>query len=158
MDINQYWQNTNTPDTGSVALSNILLKNFSGPSICPSFSIMCAGATRKGLISSFLGSVANGVQRPPLYLVANDLTFATNVTVEEFTIWTEANDYVVNKIQNVFGTGDDSYGDNDGIATLVAGETPTPYTSTYTVTASPTNWVEPASPTWAAPSTGYGSE
>jgi hypothetical protein len=30
LNINQYWQNTFTPDTGSVALSNILFKNFSG--------------------------------------------------------------------------------------------------------------------------------
>lgn len=33
LNINQYWQNTFTPDTGSVTLSNILLKNFSGKSL-----------------------------------------------------------------------------------------------------------------------------
>ncbi|AEO66493.1 glycoside hydrolase family 28 protein [Thermothielavioides terrestris NRRL 8126] len=132
LDINQYWQNTNTPDTGSVALSNLVFRNFSG-------------------------SVANGVQRPPLYLIANDLTFATNVTVEDFSVWTETNDYVVNKISNVFGTGDDSYGPGNGIRALAPGEAPAPYTSTITVTASPTNWVAPPSPTWAVPNTGYGT-
>jgi hypothetical protein len=30
MNVNQYWQNTNTPDTGSVALSNLVFRNFSG--------------------------------------------------------------------------------------------------------------------------------
>lgn len=30
LDVNQYWQNTFQPDTGSVALSNILFQNFSG--------------------------------------------------------------------------------------------------------------------------------
>lgn len=102
--------------------------------------------------------MANGVQRPPLYLVANDLTFATNVTVEEFSVWTESNDHVVNKVSNVFGNGDDSYNPDNGIKTLASGETPAPYTSTITITASPTNWVAPPSPTWAAPSTGYGSK
>ncbi|KAJ5751910.1 CAZyme family GH28 [Penicillium odoratum] len=132
LDINQYWQNTFEPDTGSVALSNLVFKNFSG-------------------------SVANGVTRPPLYLIANDLTFATNVTVEDFTVWTESGTSVVNKISNIFGIGDDSYGSNDGIKSLGQGESPSAYTSTYTVTASPTNWEAPTTPTWALPSTGYGT-
>ncbi|KAH6891513.1 glycoside hydrolase family 28 protein [Thelonectria olida] len=133
LDINQYWQNTNGPDTGSVALSNLIFRNFSG-------------------------SVANGVQRPPLYLIGNDLTYARNVTVEGFSIWTETNTYVVNKINNIFGTGDASYGPANGIKKLAPGESPSPYTSTYTITASPTSWVAPASPTWAVASTGYGTD
>jgi rhamnogalacturonan hydrolase len=92
-----------------------------------------------------------------LFLFGNDLTYATNVTVEEFSIWTETNTYVVNKISNIFGTGDNSYGPANGIEKLAPGGSPTPYTSTYTITASPTSWVAPASPTWAAASTGYGS-
>ncbi|KAJ5917236.1 CAZyme family GH28 [Penicillium verhagenii] len=132
LDIDQYWQNTYTPDTGSVTLSNLLFQNFSG-------------------------SVANGVTRPPLYFFANDLTFATNVTVEDFSVWTETGTTVVNKISNIFGTGDDSYGTNDGIESLSDGESPSSYTSTYTITASPTNWVAPTTPTWALPSTGYGT-
>ncbi|GFN18212.1 putative rhamnogalacturonase [Aspergillus tubingensis] len=132
LDINQYWQNTWEPDTGSVTLSNLVFKNFSG-------------------------SVADGALRPPLYLFASDLTFATNVTVEEFSVWTETGTTVVNKISNIFGTGDDSYGENDGIETLQSGESPYTYTSTYTITASPTNWQAPSTPTWALPSTGYGT-
>ncbi|GAT19494.1 endo-rhamnogalacturonase F [Aspergillus luchuensis] len=132
LDINQYWQNTWEPDTGSVTLSNLVFKNFSG-------------------------SVADGALRPPLYLFASDLTFATNVTVEEFSVWTETGTTVVNKISNIFGTGDDSYGENDGIQTLQSGESPYTYTSTYTITASPTNWQAPSTPTWALPSTGYGT-
>ncbi|PWY67145.1 pectin lyase-like protein [Aspergillus heteromorphus CBS 117.55] len=132
LDIDQYWQNTLEPDTGSVALSNLTFRNFSG-------------------------SVADGAQRPPLYLIANDLTYATNVTVADFTVWTEAGDEVVNKINNVFGTGDDSYGPQDGISSLSPGAVPHLYTSTYTITASPTGWVAPTYPAWAAPSTGYGT-
>ena len=32
LSINQYWQNTFTPDTGAVALSNLVFKNFTGHS------------------------------------------------------------------------------------------------------------------------------
>ncbi|CAG8943651.1 unnamed protein product [Penicillium salamii] len=133
LSVNQYWQNTFEPDTGAVALSNL-----------------------HDLIP-FTGSVAQGTKRPPLYLIANDLTFATNVTVEDFTVWTETGTTVLNKISNIFGTGDNSYGSNDGIKSLAKGESPSPYTSTYTITASPTNWQAPSTPTWAVPSTGYGT-
>lgn len=103
------------------------------------------------------GSIADGAVRGPLYLIANDLTFATNITLEDFSVWTETGSYVVNKIDNVFGVGDNSYGSNDGIVSLASGKSPYAYTSTYTVTASPTNWQVPTSPSWALPSTGYGS-
>lgn len=102
--------------------------------------------------------MADGAKRPPLYLVANDLTYALNVTVEEFSVWTETGTSVINKINNIFGTGDDSYGTNNGIKSLEAGELPSTYTSSYTVTATPTNWQAPSTPSWAAPSTGYGSK
>lgn len=78
--------------------------------------------------------------------------------MEEFSVWTETGTTVVNKISNIFGTGDDSYGENDGIESLQSGESPYTYTSTYTITASPTNWQAPSTPTWALPSTGYGSK
>ncbi|KAI3577507.1 pectin lyase fold/virulence factor [Fusarium oxysporum f. sp. albedinis] len=133
LDINQYWQNTFEPDTGAVALSNLVFKNFSG-------------------------SVADGSKRPPLFLVANDLSFATNVTVEDFSIWTESGSSVVNKISNIFGHGDNSYGQANGIKSLSSGQAPTAYTSTYTVTATPTSWAAPSFPTWAAASTGYGTD
>ncbi|BDD59036.1 hypothetical protein MAP00_004272 [Monascus purpureus] len=130
LNIDQYWQNKFEPDTGSVTLSNLVFRNSSG-------------------------SVANGVQRPPLHFAANDLTFATNITVEDFSVWTESGTSTVNKISNVFGTGDDSYGPNDGIVSLAPNESPHAYTSTYSITASPTNWQVPTIPAWAAPSTGY---
>ncbi|RMD39628.1 hypothetical protein DV735_g5506, partial [Chaetothyriales sp. CBS 134920] len=133
LDVNQYWQNTFDPDTGSVALSNLVFRNFSG-------------------------SIADGAKRPPLYLTASDLTYAINVTVENFSLWTESGTSVVNKISNFFGTGDNSYGTGNGIKSLGANASPTTYTSTYTITASPTGWTAPPSPTWAAPSTGYGTD
>ncbi|KAF5665594.1 murein transglycosylase [Fusarium circinatum] len=150
LDINQYWQNTFEPDTGAVALSNLLFKNFSGK--CK----VDKKATKTN--NRVPGSVADGSKRPPLFLVANDLTFATNVTVEDFSIWTESGTSVVNKISNIFGHGDNSYGQSDGIKSLSSGQAPTAYTSTYTVTATPTRWKAPSLPTWAAASTGYGTD
>jgi len=133
LSVDQYWQNTFTPDTGSVALSNLVFKNFTG-------------------------SVADGARRPPLYLISNDLTFATNVSVSDFSLWTESGSDVVNKINNVFATSSNLNDATDGIETLAVGATPVAYTSIITITATPTGWVEPTSPTWAAASTGYGTD
>lgn len=108
--------------------------------------------------ADIVGGVANGAQRPPLYLLASDLIPAVNITVEEFSVWTETGNYVVNKISNIYGTGDDVYGPNDGLEVLEAGATPTAYTSAYTITVPPTGWTDPPEPAWAAPSTGYGSK
>jgi hypothetical protein len=131
LNLNQYWQQTFTPDTGAVALSNITFRNFSG-------------------------GIADGTLRPALYMFASDLIPAENITVEDFTVWTESNDYVKNQISNIYGTGDDSYGTNE-IPILAAGETPTVYTSTYTITTPPAGWTVPPDPAWAAPSTGWGT-
>ncbi|KAJ4168771.1 hypothetical protein NW754_010699 [Fusarium falciforme] len=78
--------------------------------------------------------------------------------VEDFSIWTESGTSVVNKISNVYGHSDDSYGEADRIKSLASGQSPTPYTSTYTVTATPSGWTAPSFPTWAAASTGYGTD
>jgi rhamnogalacturonan hydrolase len=100
--------------------------------------------------------VANGAQRPPLYLIGNDLFTTQNVTVEGFSVWTESGTAVVNKISNIYGTGDGVYGVNNGLGVVTVGATPT-FTSTITVSASPTGWVVPNYPAWAVPTTGYGS-
>lgn len=104
------------------------------------------------------GSVANGVKRPPLYLVANDLCFALNVTLQDIELWTESGSSVVNKIQNIYGKDDDVYGANDRLKTVPAAGTPTAYSSAYTITQAPSGWTIPAYPVWAVPTTGYGSE
>ena len=104
------------------------------------------------------GGIANGTQRPVLYLLASDLIPAENITVEDFSVWTESGGDVINHISNVYGTGDNIYGLNDGLLTLEAGATPTAYTSVYTITAPPAGWTDPPDPAWAAPSTGYGSK
>ncbi|KAM3065869.1 hypothetical protein ACMFMG_009906 [Clarireedia jacksonii] len=133
VNLNQYWQETFTPDTGAVALSNITFRNFSG-------------------------SIANGSVRPPLYLFASDLIPAVDISIEGFSLWTEAGTKVINKISNIFGTADNVYGPNDGIKVLEAGATPTTYTSSYTITTPPaTGWTTPADPKWIAPSSAWGT-
>jgi rhamnogalacturonan hydrolase len=96
-----------------------------------------------------------------LYLIGNDLVLTDSVIIEDFSLWTEEGTYVVNKINNIYGHGDDVYGSNDGLGLVPNGTSnvtalPT-FTSTFTITASPTGWVEPSFPTWAIASTGYGS-
>ncbi|KAE8388779.1 pectin lyase fold/virulence factor [Aspergillus alliaceus] len=101
------------PYTGAVTLRNILFRNISG-------------------------SVADGAKRPPLYLVANDLTFSTNVTEEDISVRTETGDKVVNKISTALG-----------IVELKAGETPRKYS-----TASPISVYTPV-PLWRPNGVGY---
>ncbi|KAN0108708.1 glycoside hydrolase family 28 protein [Hyaloscypha variabilis] len=132
LNLNQYWQQTYTPDTGAVALSNITFRNFSG-------------------------GIADGAKRPPLYLIGSDSIPPENITVEDFSVWTESGDYIVNQIQNIYGDGDDSYGTDNGIEVLAPGAKPMAYTTSYTITAAPAGWTDPPSPAWAAPSTGYGT-
>lgn len=133
LDIDQYWQGTTGPNTGSVALSNLVFKNFTG-------------------------SIVEGAVRPPLRLRASNLTNAINVTILDFSVWTEIGKYVENQIANFFGTGDDVYGPNNGLKTLSAGEIATSYTTSVSLTASPTGWTVPTVPVWAVGCSGYGSK
>ncbi|TGO89471.1 hypothetical protein BPOR_0108g00190 [Botrytis porri] len=134
INLNQYWQQTYLPDSGAVALTNITFRNFTG-------------------------SIQNGAQRPTLYLLASDYIPATNVTIKDVTVWTESGSTSVNHISNIFGQGDNVYGTNDGIVSLGAGVDPKTktYTSTYTITSAPTGWATPTWPSWAVPTTGYGT-
>ncbi|EMR86737.1 hypothetical protein ACHAPC_006453 [Botrytis cinerea] len=134
INLNQYWQQTYLPDSGAVALTNITFRNFTG-------------------------SIQDGAKRPALYLLASDYIPATNVTIKDVTVWTESGSTSVNHISNIFGQGDDVYGTNDGLVSLGAGEDPKTktYTSTYTVTSAPTGWATPTWPSWAVPTTGYGT-
>jgi rhamnogalacturonan hydrolase len=105
---------------------------------------------------TFLGGIADGAKHPPLYLKGSDFIPPENITVEDFSVWTESGNYVINRIQNIYGGGDNVWGANNGIKTLTAGASPTPYTTSYIITAPPAGWTDPPYPAWAAPSTGYG--
>lgn len=134
LNIDQYWQNEFTPDTGSIQLTNLVFKNFTGS--------------------------VNGTQHPPINIQANDLTFATNVSLQDISLWIEYGSTVVDQISNAFATpdnGNDSSGDIT-IPTLTEGEEPTAYTSLITLTTPPPGWTVSNWPAWVATSTGYGSK
>lgn len=152
LDVTQYWQNTLTPDTGAVKLSNLTFRY--GPRF-PRLQVPRAKFTPH---RNFTGSLANGAKRPPISFIGNDLFVADSVTIEGFSLWTEEGSQVINKINNVYGHGDAVYGPNNGLG-VADGHSPLPtFTHAVTVTASPTGWVEPVFPTWAVASTGYGSK
>ncbi|RDW60616.1 endo-rhamnogalacturonase F [Coleophoma cylindrospora] len=130
-NIDQYWQNKFTPDTGSVALTNLVFKNFTGS--------------------------INGTRWPPINIQGNDLTFATNVSLQDFSIWMENGTKAVNQISNVFATPGNGNDASYDIPTLVENQEPTAYTSLVTLTTTPPGWTVPTWPAWAAPSTGYGT-
>ncbi|KAI9648284.1 hypothetical protein NHQ30_002916 [Ciborinia camelliae] len=134
ININQYWQQTFIPNTGAVTLTNLTFLNMTG-------------------------SIQNGAKRGPLSLLASDYSPATNITLRDVRLWTETGADVVNHLANVFGTGDDVYGSNDGIVSLGPGDDRMSkrYKNDYTVTRMPVGWEIPQSPTWAAPVGGYGS-
>jgi rhamnogalacturonan hydrolase len=149
INLDQYWQETFTPDYGAAALSNITFRNFTQVRVI----------IIQSSVIDVLGGIANA-QRPPLCLIASDFIPAVNINADEVSIWAELGTEVVNKINNIYGTGEGEYvyGSNDGLKTLAPGATPTTYTSAYTITAALTGWTDPPFPAWAAPSTVYGSD
>lgn len=153
LNVDEYWQNTHEPNDGSVALRNITFRNYTGA--------LYANGNENGndlyADMHITGSVYNGTKYAVIRTIASNLTDAIDITIEDFSVWTEVGNYVVNQISNFFGTGDNVYGPNNGISSLPPGATPTSYTTNITITASPTGWVKPGVPTWAVGSTGYGS-
>lgn len=113
--------------------------------------------TDRLLHRNFTGSVANGVKRPPVTFIGNDLFLTDSITIEDFSLWTEEGTQVVNKINNAYGHGDNVYSPNNGLG-VSNGQSPLPtFTHAVTVTTSPPGWVSPTFPAWAVASTGYGS-
>ena len=154
LDVTQYWQSTFTPDTGAVKLSNLTFRCDMTWLLI--FLPMWAYADYF-TYRNFTGSVANGVKRPPVTFIGNDLFLTDSITIEGFSLWTEEGIQVVNKINNAYGHGDSIYGPNNGLG-VSDGQRPLPtFTHAVTVTTPPPGWASPTSPAWALASTGYGS-
>lgn len=81
LDVDQYWsgQTAGSTTTG-VALSNITVKNWKG-------------------------TCANGKQRAPINLLCSDAAPCTDITVEDFAIWTDAGSSVLWKCRSAHGSG-----------------------------------------------------
>jgi len=125
LDIDQYWYGHTEPNTGAIALSDLVFRNWTG-------------------------TVNNGVSRGPIVIRGSNVIPLTNITLQDFNMWTENKNVVVNRCNNVYGTG--------YCARELAGDhaTPTSFASTVTVNTRPTGFVQPTRPAWGVGATGYG--
>ena len=80
LDIDQYWQQKTSPDTGAVALSGLTFRNWTG-------------------------SLANGLQRGAVVIRGSGIVPLQDITLEDFSMWTLYGSKVVNQCKNVYGTG-----------------------------------------------------
>jgi rhamnogalacturonan hydrolase len=74
--------------------------------------------------SNWKGTASNGVQRGPVKLNCPSAVPCTDITVEDFAVWTESGSSVLYGCQNAYGSG----------VCLNDGSSHTAYTSTQTVT------------------------
>ncbi|KAL8714111.1 MAG: hypothetical protein Q9220_001839 [cf. Caloplaca sp. 1 TL-2023] len=120
LDIDQYWYNHATPDTGAVALSGLTFNNWNG-------------------------HVDNGVSRGPVVIRGSDIVPLQDIAIKEMNVWTLNGNKVVDQCKNVYGSGN----------CIKAAAGSAAYTTSQTVTATPTGYKIPAKPTWAVE--GYGT-
>jgi rhamnogalacturonan hydrolase len=80
LDINQYWEETYSPDTGAVSLNNLVFNNWTG-------------------------SLADGMERGPVMWSASDIAPSQNITLEDFYMGGLTGDRMINECNNVYGSG-----------------------------------------------------
>ncbi|KAL7271771.1 hypothetical protein RUND412_005452 [Rhizina undulata] len=125
LDIDQYWLKHYTPDTGAIELTGLEFRNFTG-------------------------TVDNGVSRGPIFVNGSDIVPLTNITFEDFGMWTENGDKALLTCRNVYGTGYCA-------RSLASGATATVFSSTITYTTAMSGYTSPTSPAWGLGTTGYGT-
>jgi hypothetical protein len=122
LDIDQYWQYKTTPNTGAVQLSDLTFNNWTG-------------------------SVNDGVQRAPIVIRGSDIVPLKDITLSNFNMWTENKGKILNKCNNVYGTG---YCAAQSTQSVLA-----TFTTTATTTSPPAGYTAPTKPAWGL-ETGYG--
>ncbi|KAK0113487.1 hypothetical protein ONS96_014351 [Cadophora gregata f. sp. sojae] len=80
LDIDQYWKNHLTPNTGAVALSSLTFSNWTG-------------------------TMNKGSSRGAIVIRGSDQVPATDITLSNFNMWTVNGNTVVNQCKNVYGIG-----------------------------------------------------
>ncbi|KAK8208138.1 RGase B [Phyllosticta capitalensis] len=80
LDIDQYWSSMDAADGDGVQLSNITFTNWKG-------------------------TAANGEERGPIKVICADGAPCTDITIEDFAMWTEEGDVLENKCQSAYGSG-----------------------------------------------------
>ncbi|KAL3494341.1 pectin lyase fold/virulence factor [Aspergillus germanicus] len=108
LDIDAYWSSMSTIDGEGVELNNVTIRNWKG-------------------------TEANGAQRGPIKVLCADGAPCTEVTIEDFAMWTETGDEQTYRCENAFGSG----------FCLQDGDGSSPYTTTLTATAAPSGFSAP---------------
>ncbi|KAJ6104109.1 hypothetical protein N7523_010429 [Penicillium sp. IBT 18751x] len=126
---------------GSGTVSNLLLENFIGHGNAYSLDIDQAWSSMSTVagdgvqlnnitISNWKGTEANGAQRGPIKVNCASGAPCTEVTIEDFAMWTEEGDSQWYSCENAYGDG----------ACLDSGDDYTTYTTTMTVTTTPSGY------------------
>ncbi|KAJ6151764.1 hypothetical protein N7470_006892 [Penicillium chermesinum] len=105
LDIDQYWSSQSTSSGDGVQLNNITIRNWKG-------------------------TAADGAKRGPIKVACAEGAPCTDITIEDFAIWTEEGDYEWYSCESAYGEG----------ACLESGSDYTSYTTTVTVTAAPSGY------------------
>ncbi|KAG4418060.1 hypothetical protein IFR04_008797 [Cadophora malorum] len=113
LDIDQYWYNHLTPNTGAVALSGLTFSNWTG-------------------------TMNKGSSRGAIVIRGSDQVPATDITLSNFNMWTVNGNSVINQCKNVYGSGYCA-GKSTGIplATFTTSVTSTVAPAGFTAPASP---------------------
>ncbi|KAJ5631812.1 uncharacterized protein N7484_011912 [Penicillium longicatenatum] len=105
LDIDQAWSSMSTVDGDGVQLNNITFSNWKG-------------------------TEASGAERGPIKVRCADTAPCTDITIEDFAMWTEEGDYQWYWCESAYGDG----------YCLESGDDYTSYTTTVTATAAPTGY------------------
>ncbi|KAI1851314.1 hypothetical protein JX265_000452 [Neoarthrinium moseri] len=122
---------------GDGKVSNLAFKDFMGHSNAYTLDLDTAWSSMDPVagdgisysnisFSGWTGTASNGVQRGPIKMNCPAKVPCTDITVEDFSVWTETGNKVLYGCQNAYGSG----------ACLNEGSSHTAYTTTQTITAS----------------------
>lgn len=101
---------------GSGTVSNVVLENFIGRSNAYSLDVdqywaSMSEASGDGVqisnltVNNWKGTCADGSQRGPIKILCADGAPCTDVTIEDFAIWTESGDTISYECQSAYGSG-----------------------------------------------------
>ncbi|KAI9372121.1 RGase A [Aspergillus egyptiacus] len=111
LDIDAYWSSMDAIEGDGVALNNVTIRNWRG-------------------------TEANGAQRGPIKVVCAPGAPCTDVTIENFAMWTESGDKQTYHCENAYGTSFCLQGEDES----------TPYTTTLTASTAPSGYPAPRMP------------
>ncbi|KXL47932.1 glycoside hydrolase family 28 protein [Acidomyces richmondensis BFW] len=149
---NVYSQNCNQmfmfkSNGGNGTCSDFVLENFIGHKNAYSLYINAYWASESvqpgnGVIydsitfSNWTGDCADGTERAPIFVDCPSTQPCTNINLQDISIWTDSGTEEFYKCENAWGEG----------YCVRSGSNPTAYSSTITVTATPTGWEAPYMP------------